>query len=107
MSTKIPRRELEQLVLGDIPVPDGCRAYEWNSDDTGRCTRLLTRSSRSLHGMEAAAYVDGVQDITGTVRYELAIRAADTPITSDQAREFAAMVAEAADEFDRLTEATP
>jgi hypothetical protein len=95
-------QDLEQLVLGDIPVPDGCRAYEWNSDDTGRCTRLLTRSSRSLHGVDASVFIDGVQDITGTVRYELAIRAADTPITSDQAREFAAMVAEAAGEFDGL-----
>jgi hypothetical protein len=94
--------DLEQLVYGDVPIPDGCKAYGWTTDDEGTTTRLLARSSRSLKGVDASVYVDGVQSTTGTVRYELAIRAADTPITSDQAREFAAMVAEAAGEYDRL-----
>jgi hypothetical protein len=39
--------DLATLVFGDIPVPDGCRAYDWDTDDTGSTARLL--SGRADH----------------------------------------------------------
>jgi hypothetical protein len=49
-------------------------------------------------------YVDGVQDNTGAVTWELAIHAnTNHPITSDQLRRFAELAIEAADEYDRLS----
>jgi hypothetical protein len=95
--------DLDQLVFGDVPIPDGCKAYSWGTDDEGTTTRLLARSSRSLGGVDASVYVDGVQDTDGAVVWELALHANHwPPITSDQARRYAAMIVEAADEFDGL-----
>ena len=46
--------------------------------------------------------VDGVQSTDGTVEWSLFVLADDRePLTSDQAREFAAALIDAADELDR------
>jgi hypothetical protein len=96
--------DLDQLVYGDVPIPDGCKAYGWTTTDEGTTTRLLSRSTRSLDGLDASVYVDGVQSVDGTVAWELALSANHShPITSDQARRYAAMIVEAADEFDGLS----
>jgi hypothetical protein len=95
--------DLEQLVFGDVPIPDGCKAYSWTTDDEGTVTRLLARSSRSLDGVDASVYVDGVQATDGTVSWELSVSANHShPITGGQARRYAALIVEAADEFDGL-----
>jgi hypothetical protein len=97
-------QDLDQLVFGDVPIPDGCKAYGWTTDDTGTTTRLLARSTRSLGGVDASVFTDGVQDTTGTVAWELSLHAnTQHPLTSDQVRRYAAMIVEAADEYDRLT----
>ncbi len=49
-------------------------------------------------------WVDGVQSSDGTVTWSLYVLADDRqPFTAVQAREFAAMILQAADELDRLT----
>jgi hypothetical protein len=96
--------DLGQLVYGDVPIPVGCQAYSWTTDDTGTTTRLLARSSRSLDGLDASVYVDGVQSVDGAVVWELALHAnTQQPISSDQLRRYAAMCVAAADEYDRLS----
>jgi hypothetical protein len=96
--------DLGQLVYGDVPIPDGCKAYGWTTTDEGTTTRLLSRSTRSLDGVDASVYVDGVQATDGTVSWELSVSANHShPITGDQARRYAAMIVEAADEFDGLS----
>jgi hypothetical protein len=95
--------DLDQLVYGDVPIPDGCKAYGWTTDDTGTTTRLLARSTRSLDGVDASVYVDGVQSVDGTVAWDLALYAnTQQPISSDQLRRYAAMCVAAADEYDGL-----
>jgi hypothetical protein len=96
--------DLDQLVFGDVPIPDGCKAYPWTTDDEGTVTRLLAHSSRSLDGVDASVFTDGVQDTTGAVVWELSLHAnTQHPVTSGQARQYAAMIVEAADEYDGLS----
>jgi hypothetical protein len=97
-------QDLDDLVYGDVPIPDGCKAYGWTTDDEGTTTRLLSRSTRSLDGVDASVFTDGVQDTTGAVVWELSLHAnTQHPVTSDQARRYAAMAIAAADEYDGLT----
>jgi hypothetical protein len=88
-----------------VPLPAGVESAEhWESDDTGTWTRRLSVSSRTLgrRGADSAVYVDGVQSTDGTVEWSLYVLADDRePMTSDQARQFAAMLIEAANELDR------
>jgi hypothetical protein len=54
-------------------------------------------------GADSTVYVDGVQSSDGAVQWSLFVLADDRePFTSVQARRFAAMIVEAADELDGL-----
>ena len=59
--------------------------------------------SRSIDraGADSTVYVDGLQHTDGTVEWSLYVLADDRkPFTADQARQFAAMIIEAADKLD-------
>ena len=91
--------------FGHVPLPRGLESADhWEFDDTGTWTRRLSVSSRTLdqRGADSTVYVDGVQSTDGTVEWSLYVLADDRePMTSDQARQFAAMLIEAANELDR------
>jgi hypothetical protein len=93
---------------GHVPLPAGVgveSAEHWEADDTGTWTRRLSVSSRTLDrpGADSTVYVDGVQSTDGTVEWSLYVLADERePMTADQARHFAAMLTEAADELDGL-----
>jgi len=92
--------------LFDVPVPAGAQQVgHWEDDGTGCWTRRLAASVRSVErtGADCAVYVDGVQASDGTVQWSLFVVADDRePFTGVQARRFAAMILQAADELDRL-----
>lgn len=91
--------------FGHVPRPAGVESADHEEDDaTGTWTRRLSVSSRSVDraGADSTVYVDGVQSADGTVEWSLYVLADDRePLTSDQARKFAAMIT-AADELDGL-----
>ncbi|MGO9186217.1 hypothetical protein [Mycobacterium sp.] len=93
--------------LFDVPVPAGAEQVDhWEDDGTGSWTRRLSVSSRSVSrpGADSTVYVDGVQRSDGTVQWSLFVLADDRePFASTQARRFAAMILEAADELDPPT----
>lgn len=105
------RREAQQNLtdahtFGHVALPRGVESADhWEADETGTWTRRLSVSSRSIDraGADSTVYVDGVQDTDGTVEWSLFVLADDRePLTADQARQFAAMIVEAADELDWL-----
>ena len=89
-----------------MPVPAGAEQVEhWEDDGTGTWTRRLAVSTRTVDraGSDSTVYVEGVQRSDGTVQWSLFVLADDRqPFTSAQARRFAAMILEAADELDGL-----
>ena len=91
--------------FGHIPLPRGVESADhWKADDTGTWTRQLTVPARTVDraGADATVYVDGVQSTDGTVEWSLYVLADDRePLTADQARRFAAMITDAANELDR------
>jgi hypothetical protein len=96
----------DQHVFGHIPLPQGARSADhWEDDGTGRWTRRLSASSRSVDGTgtDATVYVDGVQSSDGAVAWSLYVLVDDRkPLSGEQARRFAAMIVAAADELDWL-----
>ena len=92
--------------FGHVPLPAGIKSADhWEADDTGTWTRRLSVSSRSIDraGADSTVYVDGVQHSDDAVEWSLYVLADDRePLTSDQARQFAAMITAAADELDGL-----
>jgi len=63
----------------------------------------VSTRSEDRAGSDSTVYVEGVQRSDGTVQWSLCVLADDRePFTAGQARRFAAMIIEAADELDRL-----
>jgi hypothetical protein len=96
----------DAYTFGHVPLAAGIKSADhWEADDTGAWTRRLAVSRRSIEraGAETTVYVDGVQHTDGTVEWLLYVLADDRePLTAEQARRFAAMITEAADELDGL-----
>ncbi|WP_205877585.1 hypothetical protein [Mycobacterium camsae] len=92
--------------FGHIPLPAGCTAPgHWKADNAGIWTRTVefSRRSEDRPGSDSTVYLDGVQASDGTVQWSLFVLADDRePLSVDQARSFAAMIATAADELERL-----
>jgi hypothetical protein len=92
--------------FGHVSLPRGVESAEhWEVGDTGAWTRRLSVSCRSIDraGADSTVYVDGVQGTDGAVKWSLYVLADDRkPFTAEQARQFAVMIAAAADELDGL-----
>jgi hypothetical protein len=102
------RWEVEQNLhnmMFDVPAPDGAaEVFRWQTDSTGRTTRLVSLSRRTVEGADASVEIVGPQDTTGAVDWELYAYVEDKrPLTSAQARELAAVLLATADQFDQLT----
>lgn len=97
---------IDTVRFGHIAVPAGAQAAgHWEQAETGSWTRLLAVSNRSLdrEGGDTSVCVNGEQSADGTATWGLFVLADDRkPLTSGQAREYAAMVLAAADELDAL-----
>jgi hypothetical protein len=92
--------------FGNVPLPSGIKSADhWEDDSSESWTRKLSLSSRSIDraGADSTVYVDGVQRTDGTVEWSVYVLADDRkPFTAEQARQFAAMIIEAANELDGL-----
>jgi hypothetical protein len=104
---KDARSEAQQNLLDkmfDVAAPEGATSVEhWEDDGSGQWTRRVTASSRTIPVADATVYIDGVQQLDGTVTWSLYVHADDgRDLTTDQVRQFAAQLVEAADEMDRL-----
>jgi hypothetical protein len=91
-------------MLFDVQAPAGAsRVFRWETDDTGRTTRLVSLSRRTVQGADSSVEIVGPQDIEGNVGWELYAYVEDQrPLTSTQARELAAVLIATADEYDQL-----
>jgi hypothetical protein len=88
----------------DVPVPASTvEVGHWEEDGEGRWTRLVHGESRTIDSYDATFYLTGEQSPDGAVAWSLYVHVNDSgSMTTDQVRELAAKLIEAADELDRL-----
>ena len=102
--------ELNAATAGcaDIPVPPGATADSWAVKTSGGVSRLLEwgESFGSVEGVEVA--IDGTQESNGDYARSVTVYSDDSVrLSAVEARELAAALVAAADEFDRLNEDAP
>jgi hypothetical protein len=96
------------LVFGGVDWPEGARkVYSCGERTDGRgWSREFSGTRRQVAGV--SVYIDGTQFADGTVERELAIGVDDLSsgpggrLTVDEARQLVALIADAADELERL-----
>ncbi|BBY60217.1 hypothetical protein [Mycolicibacterium sarraceniae] len=92
-----------QVSFAHVALPaaaTGC-ADLWNDDGDGNWSRVVDGRSRSTGPLSVS--IGGVQSADGSVRWWVTAYAKDDEVTPEQIREYAVMLTDTADEFERLT----
>lgn len=92
-----------QVRFAAIPLPAGCdQSDTWQNDGTGTWSRWVFGPRRTIDHLSIG--VDGSQYPDGSVKWEMFASVDDDPMTPEQARKFAAMLLDAASDFERLAD---
>lgn len=100
------REAREQIPFAHVPLPAAARtAYLWEDSVDGTWTRVVDGTRRTVGPLSVC--ISGVQSPDGSVVWSVAAETKDDAVTTEQLREYAALLIEAADELDDLNRARP
>ncbi|WP_104183594.1 hypothetical protein [Mycobacterium avium] len=87
-------------IFADVapPAEDG-QHYPWEDAGDGKWTRFFVGTTRKLG--DAEVFISGIQSSDGRINRSITISGAED-MDTEQARQFAVLLADAADEVDRL-----